>query len=138
MKSFFPIFLSAVLLLGLNITPLVRAADAVPALLSPGANATLANGTFDGKKDYVWEFTWAPVTGATAYELWVIGANAKFPIVSKELKDTRHRHVSRGYVGHTNLQGWSWKIRAQVQGVWHPWSAARRFNVAPVPKPSGR
>lgn len=110
----------------------------MPALLTPAANATLPNGTFDKKKEYVWEFTWAPVTGATAYELWVIGAKAKFPVVSKELNDTRHRHVSLGYVGHTNLQGWSWKVRAQVQGVWQPWSAVRKFKVAPLPKPSAR
>jgi hypothetical protein len=137
MKSFIPTVVSAVLILALNVNP-VRAADAVPALLTPAANATLPNGTFEGKNVYVWEFTWAPVTGATAYELWVIGGKAKFPAVSKELKDTSYRHLSRGYVGHTNLQGWSWKVRAQVQGVWQPWSASRKFNVLPLPLPAGR
>lgn len=35
-----------------------------------------------------------------------------------------------GYVGSHNLRGWTWKVRARVDGQWQPWSDARPFSVA--------
>ncbi len=103
----------------------------VPTLLSPAPNAVLPNGTTDHKTLMTWDFSWKPVPGATSYELWVAHTGSRLPMVSQQVTTPRHRHASHSYVARQNLQGWKWKVRAKVAGVWQPWSTPSSFRVRP-------
>jgi hypothetical protein len=40
------------------------------------------------------------------------------------------------HYGITSLYGWTWKVRAYVDGRWGDWSETRIFNVYPVAPPA--
>jgi len=43
-----------------------------------------------------------------------------------------HREAWGGYVADQNRFGWTWKVRAEVGGIWGAWSEIRTFDVEPV------
>jgi WD40 repeat protein len=100
-----------------------------PALLEPAADATLDNGSLDGKKRYAWEFKWEEVPGARCYHLHVIGSNVFTPLVDNAtLTATSFRREEGGYFSAAACR---WKVRAQTaEGVWTAWSEGM-FKVAP-------
>jgi len=101
-----------------------------PKLLSPAVGATLDNNSQNRPRSgFVWEFSWSEVPGAAAYHLYVMGRNARVPLINKEVNSLSYRHVSKGYVGDVHLKDWTWKLRSQVNGQWSEWSEVREFDV---------
>lgn len=111
--------------------PKVPVNPKVPILEAPAAKAVLPNGAMNQKVEMVWAFRWKPVAGAVWYEIIVSHQGSTIPLVSKKVAVTNYRHASRGYVATMNLSNWSWKVRAQVEGIWQPWSEVRPFSVQP-------
>jgi len=116
----------------LPVPPPVAAAPPLergPNLLTPVAGATLPQPQFGE-----WRFDWADTPGAKAYEIVVLGSSAIFPMVHTTTTSSNYvLRRSSGYIADQNLLGWSWRVRAQYgNGTWGPWSAIRRFNVAPL------
>jgi hypothetical protein len=109
---------------------------APPTLLAPAARAVLQNGRLDGSADFVWEFEWSKVPGASHYHLFVIGTKATGPLIDKSFLTSAsfHDHSTGCYINGRNLLGWRWKVRAQVKGVWSDWSEERTFDVEPPGK----
>src|SRR4029077_11898001 len=96
---------------------------------APGA--VLPNGARDRLKEYVWEFSWAAVPGASQYHLHVIAPMAAFPLIDiGMLTVPSYRHKSDGWT--VNYKGWGWKVRARVDGQWTGWSEERPFDVEPL------
>lgn len=103
-----------------------------PVLLSPKAGAVLDNGRTDGEDFIVWTFTWSACPGADAYQLYVIGPSAIYPLVNDVTAETNYTMASGGYIVEANAVGWTWKVRARVEGAWGTWTRERSFNVEPV------
>jgi len=107
------------------------ASACVPSLISPAAGAVLDNGRADRQDDIVWDFDWSDCPGATQYHLYVIRATATIPVIDEPaLNNSSYHDVSEGaYIADQNRLGWSWKVRARVDGTWGDWSATRSFDV---------
>ena len=105
----------------------------VPTLLSPTEGAMMDNGRTDATDAKVWDFRWSECEGATRYHLYVIGPAATIPVVDDQnLTGASYRLVDHGYVSASHLEGWTWRVRAEVDGAWGEWSGARLFGVEPV------
>jgi hypothetical protein len=104
----------------------------VPELLAPPEGAVLDNGCTDFSNPKTWDFAWTGVAGATAYNLYVIGANAQNPVINSTVDGTTYRFVNNGYVANQNRLGWRAKVRAYVDGVWGAYGPERSFDVEPV------
>jgi len=97
-----------------------------PRLLRPLADATLPQPEIGN-----WRFDWQDSTGATGYEIVVLGPGAIFPAVHATTTTSDYVLAERqGYIADHNLRGWSWRVRARYSDdKWGPWSWIRRFNV---------
>jgi len=105
----------------------------IPQLLEPKPQAVMDNGRHDRADSIIWDFKWSEVKDAEAYELFVIGANAKYPVVKGRFPKTSFRRVSKGsYVIPRHQYGWTWKVRAIRHGKPLPWSEVRTFDVEPL------
>ncbi len=109
-----------------------QGASASPQLLSPAAGAVLMNGCSTTALDYdtTQEFTWAAVPGATQYHLYVKQASAPNPFVNAQVGATSYSKKGKGtsYVQDSYRTGWSWKVRAMVNGQWGAWGEERSFG----------
>jgi hypothetical protein len=108
-------------------------------LLSPMNNAVLSQRRIgEGQFASSWTFSWTECPGATRYNLYVIGPGATNPLVNTDTLGTSYLYRSTHY-GLTQLEGWTWRVRAYVNGEWGRWSDIRTFNVSssarPVPTP---
>lgn len=105
-----------------------------PGLVAPLPGAELDNGckAIPAAGTIEWDFDWTTVTGATAYHLYVLGPDATMPKIDNENIGPPPYHFSGPgeYVDDTNLDGWVWMVRAQVDGAWTGWSEVRSFDVA--------
>jgi hypothetical protein len=104
-----------------------------PSLTSPANGTSLPNGCFgSGCTEPMWTFSWTPVTNATAYHLVVYGPSATFSSADVAgITDTTYGYRIPGEVIAANLNGWTWRVQAQVNGVYRPWSVPGTFNVLP-------
>jgi serine/threonine protein kinase/tetratricopeptide (TPR) repeat protein len=105
-----------------------------PVLRAPSAGATLPNGSLPDaavRKDYVWEFEWSEVLGASRYHLQVFGARATIPVLDATMLTVPSYRLmgKNSYIADQNRLGWRWKVRALVGGVWTEWSEERVFHV---------
>lgn len=107
-------------------------ASVAPILLSPTDGSSLPNGCVGGCNEPTWTFSWSPVTGATAYHLEVYGPSATFPDVDVAgITDATYGSAEKGAVIPANQNGWTWRVQAQVNGVYQAWSRTGTFNVLP-------
>jgi hypothetical protein len=101
------------------------------ALTSPQAGSILDNGRNDGLDRIIWDFHWSDCPGATEYQLYVIGNYAQNPRIDEIVSNASYQSEEGGWIGGNNLYGWTWRVRAKVNGEWGPWSETRVFDVEP-------
>lgn len=112
-----------------------RSGPSLVKLISPAPGDVLANGCENFKKPVVWEFHWSEVPRAQQYHLYVIHESARNPVLDKsDIRDTSFAKTDKGYIPSQNLEGWKWKVRPMVGGVWKDWSDEQTFNVEPPNK----
>jgi TIR domain len=101
-------------------------------LAVPENNAVLPQRRLDKEKvETVWLFGWRDCPEASRYHLYVIGPRALNPIVDDDTITAATYQLRRSYYhGVTRQEGWTWKVRAFVDGRWGDWSEERTFNVA--------
>ena len=104
----------------------------VPTLKSPETGAVLDNGCVDFSNPQVWEFSWLAVPGATSYELFVKNVGAANPAIDAVVPSTSYRFASNAYTGNQLLDGWRWRVRAEVRVTYQEWSPDRNFSVEPL------
>jgi hypothetical protein len=124
------------LLFLLNLTILlpliVHGQNGAPMLTSPDEGAVLDNGCSNQTDMKTWDFSWESVDGADRYHLFVQRLGSQFPAVNKIVKDTSFTESQRAYVARHNTDGWTWRVRALVNGKWTKWSSLRSFSVEPI------
>lgn len=104
-----------------------------PQLFQPEAGALMDNGCTDRSDMISWFFDWGEVPGATKYHLYVMGRTATIPVINLELTQSQYLHQSMGsYIINTNTLGWTWKVRAFINGTWSDWSERRVFDAEPL------
>lgn len=110
-----------------------RKVACVPALAEPRDNAVLPQRLPDGKGALNWTFGWKACPTAAKYHLFVIGPTASKPLVDEDslTSATYQFQRARGSISKSKAQGWTWKVRAHVDGQWGEWSEVRKFDVAP-------
>ncbi len=112
-----------------------RSGPSLVKLISPAPGDVLANGCENFKKPMVWEFRWSEVPRAQQYHIYVIHESARNPVLDKsDIRDTSFAKSDKGYIPLQNLEGWKWKVRPMVGGVWKDWSDEQTFNVEPPNK----
>ncbi len=102
-------------------------------LLEPTPGQVLDNSCYGGADPMEWYFRWTPVEGATQYHLHVMGRTAIYPLVDNAYltQAEYHWNGTGGYIVDGNRLGWTWKVRALVDGVWTDW-AVGSFDVEPL------
>ena len=104
-----------------------------PTLVSPVDGAVLDNGRTDGTGAIIWDFKWQAVPSAGQYELYVKNLNAVNPVIDATVASTNYHSLSLGsYIASAFYSNWTWKVRANVGGVWSDYSTQRLFSVEPV------
>lgn len=102
-------------------------------LISPAEGAAFDNGCPGQTDPKSWDFSWGTITDASKYHLYVIGPGAIYPLIDNlNITDASYQFVSQGYVINQNRIGWTWRVRAFVNGVWREWSETRSFDVEPL------
>ncbi|MGH9863269.1 MAG: ankyrin repeat domain-containing protein [Candidatus Acidiferrales bacterium] len=100
-------------------------------LISPAEGDLMDNGCSNFKEPLTREFRWAPVPGAQRYHLYVKHEFAGNPVVDQSnIRSTSYTSTNKSYTIHT--EGWMWKVRPMVGGVWKAWSEDRSFKVEPA------
>lgn len=114
--------------------PPTTALVCVPSLISPGADAVLDNGRTDTLDAVTWDFDWSDCPRATQYQLFVIHEGAQNPLINdSRITASSYHHERQGsYITNQNRFGWTWRVRAMVDGRWSDWSETRIFAVEPV------
>jgi hypothetical protein len=79
-----------------------------------------------------WSFSWAPCRDATRYHVYVMGANAIYPIMDANTTETSARISDRGYIAPGNDKNWRWWVQAERKGAWTDPSPTQTFDVEPV------
>jgi hypothetical protein len=115
-----------------NLSAIVKVTPSKPVMVSPVIGAVLDNGRTDSKDNIVWDFDWNDIPGVNMYELYVIGANALYPVINTQISSSSYHSARTGYIASQNCYGWTWKVRASAGGLWSDWSEVRLFDVEPV------
>ncbi len=100
-------------------------------LISPEDNEILDNGRTDFLDYRVWDFDWSDVEGATRYHLFVVNPLGLPHIDYDNITSSSYHLESQGYQTSDCLEGWTWGVRAFVNGQWNEWSDTRHFDVEP-------
>jgi hypothetical protein len=104
----------------------------LPEPIVPLEGAVLDNGRLDRQDGVEWRFTWIECPDATQYQLVVLGPGATLPLIDETLTVARYDHHSEGsYIADTNRLGWTWRVRANIDGRWGEW-VTTTFDVEPV------
>jgi hypothetical protein len=104
----------------------------IPLLVAPAQGAILDNGCYNQQDLITWDFEWSAVPGATRYHLLVQGANAEYPVIDTIATATTYRSSHIAYIVDRNRTGWQWRVQAEVNGAFRPYSPTRSFDVEPA------
>lgn len=106
----------------------------IPELNTPADSAELDNGCSDNSNPVVWSFDWEDCENQN-YNIVVMSSGDTIPTVDEWLDDSEYVYNNpSSYIADTNRFGWTWKVRALVDGVEGEWSEERGFSVEPVNK----
>jgi hypothetical protein len=101
-------------------------------LYLPAINAELDNGCTTNISDPTkWNFSWYQVPRATRYWFYAKNKNSANALINVYTTTNSYAYTGqRGSVIMNNLtSGWSWRVNAEVDGVWTGWSGERAFTV---------
>lgn len=100
----------------------------IPQLIFPANHATVPNGPPLRER-----YEWTAVEGASAYQIQRIHPNdtpENSPKTSGIL-DTQYATVSEFPV-YWDMNDWTWRVRAEVNGQWMGWSSMGQFDFSPL------
>ena len=104
----------------------------VPELNSPGNGAQIDNGCSDSSNPVIWSFDWEDCVN-TSYNLVVKRSEDTIPYIDELVDDSEFMYNNpSAYIADTIRTGWTWKVRALVDGEEGEWSEVREFSVEPV------
>jgi len=104
----------------------------VPELNSPDNGAVLDNGCSDSSDPVIWSFDWEDCK-KTNFNIVVKRSGDTIPIIDELLDDSEYIYLNpSSYIAEENRSGWTWKVRALVDGEEGDWSEEREFSVEPL------
>jgi len=104
----------------------------VPELITPASGAELDNGCAGGADPLIWSFDWESCENSD-YNLVVWSSGDTLPLIDVWLDDSEYVYNKpSSYIADSNRYGWTWKVRAAVDGMEGPWSEEREFSVEPA------
>jgi hypothetical protein len=105
-----------------------------PSLYSPSNNAKLDNSCSTRTNSMTWNFSWSQVSGADLYEIEAKNRNSSRAMISTTSRSNSYNYTGRSgsFIADHLTSGWTWKVRARVNGVWSGWSSSRSFSVEKV------
>ena len=105
----------------------------VPTLLTPAEGAKMDNGCTIRDNGILWEFDWSDCANAESYELVVqLRSEGEPRIDDPELTTSSYTQLEDRVVPESARNGWFWKVRAKVNGVYGDWTPERNFDVEPA------
>lgn len=111
----------------ITISDFITLSDSAPQLISPEPGAVLDNSPGSPNAAY-WNFDWTDIEGATQYHIYIKYPPAVNPTLDKN--NITESSFRLGFIGTLDSHyGWTWKVRALVDGVWSEWSETQTFDV---------
>jgi hypothetical protein len=103
----------------------------VPVQLTPEEAAEMDNGCTNQDNGISWEFDWEDCADAEAYAIQLNHSSLDTPL-DRELTESQFSLLEDRVVPEESRLGWTWKVRAMVNGVWGNYTPDRTFDVERV------
>lgn len=103
----------------------------IPAQVSPADAAVMDNGCSNGQNGVAWDFDWDDCPNAEMYSIHIDHPTLEAPI-DRDLTVSAFSTLTDSVVPEESRIGWTWKVRAMVNGVWGNYSPDRKFDVERV------
>ncbi len=111
---------------------LQQALSTPPSLFFPRPGETLRNGYSNHSASVTTAFTWSEVPSATAYQLYAKHSSAANPAINETVRVPQFSRTDTSYVADHFRIGWTWKVRAFINGQWGAWSEERALQYEPM------
>jgi hypothetical protein len=103
----------------------------IPVPLLPEDTAEMDNGCTNGDNGILWDFDWEDCPDAEAYFIQLQHSTLDTPL-ERELTESQFSLLEDRVVPEESRLGWTWKVRAKVNGIWGNYSPDRTFDVERV------
>ena len=100
----------------------------VPAQLTPAPGESMDNGCSNGQNGISWEFDWDDCPAADLYSIHIDHPSLEQPI-DRDLPVSAFSLLEQRAIPEDSRIGWTWKVRARVNGIWGNYSPDRTFDV---------
>jgi hypothetical protein len=111
---------------------LQQALSTPPRLFFPRPGETLRNGCSNHSASVTTAFTWSEVPSATAYQIYAKHSSAANPAINETVRVPQFSRTDTSFVADHFRTGWTWKVRALIDGQWGAWSEERAFQYEPM------
>ena len=103
----------------------------IPAQLVPEEGAVIDNGCTNQENGISWDFDWDDCPGADSYSIHINHPSLETPL-DRDLTVSSFSLLEERIVPEESRTGWTWRVRARVNGVWGNYSPDRTFDVERV------
>ena len=103
----------------------------IPPQLTPEEAAEMDNGCTSQDNGISWEFDWEDCPEAEAYSIHLDHPSLETPF-DRDLTESSFSLLEDRVIPEESRIGWTWKVRARVNGLWGNYSPDRTFDVERV------
>jgi len=100
----------------------------IPNQLLPEDHAVMDNGCTSQDNGILWDFDWDDCPGADMYSFHLSHDSLETPF-DRDLPVSSFSLLEDRVLPEETRFGWTWKVRARVNGIWGSYSADRTFDV---------
>lgn len=100
----------------------------IPAPLIPVEAAVMDNGCTNRENGISWDFDWEDCAGADLYSIHIDHPSLENPLDS-DVPVSSFSLLEDRFVPEESRIGWTWRVRARVNGIWGNYSPDRTFDV---------
>tara|TARA_R110000868_G_scaffold304437_21_gene565404 strand:+ start:36335 stop:37777 length:1443 start_codon:yes stop_codon:yes gene_type:complete len=102
-----------------------------PTIYHPQTSALLSSVSPNNSTNYTWTFDWSDIPGAQTYEIRLNNPSQQ-NVFDYHVRESKYVYNQTVPILSSNLNGWSWQVRAAVDGKIGLWSELFYFNVEPA------
>lgn len=104
----------------------------VPRLVTPADGAVMDNGCTNGSNGFLWEFDWDDCAAAESYEISLTHPGVEQPLGGSGLTVSSFTVLENRSLSEEFRFGWTWQVRATINGIVGDWSPVRKFDLEPA------